>query len=660
MTWWQAAPTILGALALMFIPGYLIARSCGSRGITAGALASPLTISTIALGAIAADLLGLRWNLWVLIVPVAILSLGGVAVRFLWRRTHPLDHTTVPAAQQRSLQRSIALGTGLALAAVLIGWRLMEIIIAPDNVSQTYDAGFHLNALQFISDTGSASSLTLGGLTTSGADPYFYPAAWHGFVSLLTQLTQSGIPVAVTASSLVISAVVWPLGCMFMCTRITGNRPIPLLVTGALSAAFGAFPYLMLDFGVLYPNLLSIALLPTSIGLAAMVLRLSADNHEKWLISLLGFFGTLPGLALAHPSTLMALLALMLPMGVVALIRHWRHLNHTQSKPLRYLPSIASLIVYAVAVYFLWLRLRPGEAASNWKPFQTPAQAFGEVLASAPQSRPIALMLTILVLAGILHVFQRKGGWWGLGLFVVTGYLFVVATAFPQDEYRALLTGVWYNDSFRLAALLPVTSIIIAVIGGSWLVTTLVARFETSATGAHRSGYKDSVPPVAVLIIAIAVITVGSQGKQMRETVTTARESYELMEDSDFLSIDERALIERLPGQLPDDAVIAGNPWTGTLYAYALAGIPTLTPHVGSTGGDENLTILTRLHVAGSDPEICRLVETLNSYYVLDFGGPELHLGDHNYPGVEDLATKPGFRLLDSEGDAALYEVTAC
>ncbi|GAA1129415.1 DUF6541 family protein [Arthrobacter flavus] len=659
MTWWQAAPTILSALALMFIPGYLIARSCGSRGITAGALASPLTISVIALGAIAADLAGVTWSLWVLIAPVLLLSVGGISIRLLWRRTHPTTHSSRSGAQH-SVQRSIAFGSALALAAVLIGWRLIEIIAAPDNVSQTYDAGFHLNALQFISDTGSASSLTLGGLTTNGADPYFYPAAWHGFVSLLIQLTQASIPVAVTASTLVISAVVWPLGCMFLCTRITGNRPIPLLVTGALSAAFGAFPYLMLDFGVLYPNLLSIALLPTSIGLAAMVLRLSADNHEKWAVSLLGFFGTLPGLALAHPSTLMALLALMLPMGAVALVRHWRHLHHTQSKAWRYLPSVASLIVYAVAVYLLWLRLRPGEAASDWKPFQTPAQAFGEVLASAPQGRPIALMLTILVLAGILHVLQRKGGWWGLCLFIVTGYLFVVATAFPQDDYRALLTGVWYNDSFRLAALLPVTTIVIAVIGGSWLVTAFVARIQASAAGAHRSGYRASLPAVVALVIAIAVITVGSQGKQMRETVTTAQESYELTEDSDFLSIDERTLIERLPGQLPDDAVIAGNPWTGTVYAYALAGIPTLTPHVGSTGGDENLKILTRLDQAGFDPEICQLVETLNSYYVLDFAGPELHLGDHNYPGVEDLATKPGFQLLDSEGDATLYEVTAC
>lgn len=660
MTWWQAAPTILGALALMFVPGYLVARSCGSRGITAGALAAPITISVIALSAIAAGLLRLPWTLWVLIVPVAILSLGGLAVRLVWRRAHPRDQGMVAPAQRRSLQRSTAFGAALALAAMLIGWRVTGIIIAPDNVSQTYDAGFHLNALQYISDTGSASSLTLGGLLTDGADPYFYPAAWHGFVSLLAQVTQAGIPVAVSASSLVISAVVWPLGCMFMCTRITGNRPIPLLVTGALSAAFGAFPYLMLDFGVLYPNLLSIALLPTSIGLAAMVLRLSADNHEKWVISLLGFFATLPGLALAHPSTLMALLALMLPMGTVALIRHWRHLGHTQAKAWRYLPSVALLLIYSAAVYLLWLRLRPSAAASDWEPFQTPAQAVGEVLTSAPQSRSIALMVTVLVFVGILHVFQRKGGWWGLSLFVVTGYLFVVATAFPQEAYRALLTGVWYNDSFRLAALLPVTTIIIAVIGGSWLVTRLVSRFQVRGTGAPRSGYQASVPAVAALVVAIAVITVGSQGKQIQQMVVTAQESYELTEDSEFLSIDERALIERLPELLPDDAVIAGNPWTGTLYAYALAGIPTLTPHVGSTGTEDYLSILTRLDSAGSDPEVCRIVEELNSYYVLEFDGPELHLGGHDYPGVENLDMKPGYRLMDSEGDAAVYEVTAC
>ncbi|WP_026551298.1 DUF6541 family protein, partial [Arthrobacter sp. H20] len=618
--------------------------------------AAPLTISVIALGAIVADLLGVPWSLWVLIVPVVVLSVGGVAVRFLWRRTH----MGAQAAGRHSLELSIAFGTALALAAALIGWRLIEIIGAPENVSQTYDAGFHLNALQFISDTGSASSLTLGGLTTAGADPYFYPGAWHGFVSLLAQLTQAGIPLAVTASSLVIAAVVWPLGCMFMCTRITGNRPIPLLVTGVLSAAFGAFPYLMLDFGVLYPNFLSIALLPTSIGLAAMVLRFSADNHQKWLVSVLAFAVTIPGLALAHPSTLMALLALLLPMGTVALVRHWRQLHQVGSGAWRYLPSLAFLSTYAFAVYLLWLRLRPGEAASDWEPFQTPAQALGEVVASAPQSRPIATMVMILLLAGIFHVFQRRGGWWGLGLFLVTGYLFVVVTGFPQDDFRSLVTGVWYNDSFRLTALLPVTTIILAVVGGSWIVATLVARFQPATPLPSETGHRVAVPAAAVLVATIAIITVGSQGKQIQQTVTTAQESYELTDDSDFLSIDELTLIERLPDQLPDDAVIAGNPWTGTAYVYALTGIPTLTPHVGSTGTEDTLRILTRLHNAAVDPQVCELVAKLNSYYVLEFDGPELHLGDHNYPGVEDLDAKPGFQLLDSEGDAHLYEVTAC
>ncbi|MHA7153636.1 DUF6541 family protein [Arthrobacter sp. TMN-50] len=656
MTWWQAAPTVLGALALMFVPGYLVARSCGSRGITAGALAAPLTISVIALAAMIADRIGLPWTPWAVVVPVLVLSTGGVVVRLLWRR----NHSGAPSGQQYSLQRSIAFGSALTLGAALIGWRLIDIIIAPDNVSQTYDAAFHLNALQFIADTGSASSLTLGGLTTNGADPYFYPAAWHGFVSLLVQLTQTGIPVAVTASTLVISAVVWPLGCMFMCTRITGNRPIPLLVTGALSAAFGAFPFLMLDFGVLYPNLLSIALLPASIGLAAMVLRLSADNHEARAVSLLGFLGTLPGLALAHPSTLLALLALMLPMGAVALLRHWRHLHHRQSAWWKYVPSIASLTGYAVAVYLLWLRLRPSEAASDWKPFQTPAQAFGEIVTSAPQSRPIALVVTILLLAGILHVFQRRGGWWGLGLFAVTGYLFIVVTSFPQEDFRHLVTGVWYNDSFRLTALLPVTAIILTVMGGSWLLTAWVKRFQPRSSRADRSGHRPAVPAVAALLVGLAVITVGSQGKQMRDTVTSGQESYALTDESEFLSTDERTLIERLPEQLPDDAVIAGNPWTGTALVYMLTGIPTLTPHVGSTGNEDNLTILNRLQYAESDPEICPVVDELNSYYVLEFKGHELHQGDHVYPGVENIGIKPGYRLLDSEGSAFLYEVTAC
>nr|WP_299165930.1 DUF6541 family protein [uncultured Arthrobacter sp.] len=552
----------------------------------------------------------------------------------------------------------------VSLSGSIIGWHLTQLFGRPESVSQTYDGVFHLNALRYIMDTGTASSLTLGGMPTGGENPSFYPAAWHGLVSLLIQATDTSIPVAVHAANIAVAAIVWPIGCIFLCTRITGHRPIPVLVTGVLASGFSAFPYLLLDFGVLYPNFLSVALLPACVALAAMVLRVSSDNRQPWTVSFLALFATLPGLGLAHPSTLMALAALFLPLGGVAVVRHWRQLNRRRAHAARFIPSLAGLVLYTTAVVMLWQELRPSEAASNWEPFLTNARAVGEIIAVAPMGAPAAWMMMFLTLAGLLHIVLRRGTWWAFGLFLVTAFLFVVASSEPEGDFRTLITGVWYNDSFRLAALLPVTTVILASIGGSWIVTVIAQRLQERGKVLvlqhNQPRLTTTVPAIAATITAVAVLVPLVQGASIDLPIREAhRKNYALTEES-ALSIDERTLIGRLPQHVPDDAVIAGNPWSGTAYAYALSGIEVLTPHLGTTGAPENLQLLMELNQVSTNPAVCSLLQTTGVEYVLEFPGKEIHAGDHFYPGVEDLSGQPGLTVLDSEGEATLYEITAC
>jgi hypothetical protein len=49
-----------------------------------------------------------------------------------------------------------------------------------------------------------------------------------------------------------------------------------------------------------------------------------------------------------------------------------------------------------------------------------------------------------------------------------------------------------------------------------------------------------------------------------------------------------------------------------------------------------------------------------NAYYALDFGSKEVHGGDHTPPGLKNLDSNPGVELIDSQGDAKLYRITAC
>jgi hypothetical protein len=61
-----------------------------------------------------------------------------------------------------------------------------------------------------------------------------------------------------------------------------------------------------------------------------------------------------------------------------------------------------------------------------------------------------------------------------------------------------------------------------------------------------------------------------------------------------------------------------------------------------------------------TDASVCQAVRAANAYYILDFGTVEVHGGNHTPAGLRNLAANPGVQLVDSQGEAKLYKVTAC
>jgi hypothetical protein len=130
--------------------------------------------------------------------------------------------------------------------------------------------------------------------------------------------------------------------------------------------------------------------------------------------------------------------------------------------------------------------------------------------------------------------------------------------------------------------------------------------------------------------------------------------------DSPLISSDEMALINRLPQEVPEDATIAGNPWNGSALAYAFTGRKLLQLHLLSALPDGAEKVFTHLNAANSDPTVCPVVQRLNVDYVLDFGHREVHGGDNGFNGLDNLEASGVATLVDSQGQAKLYKVTAC
>jgi len=547
------------------------------------------------------------------------------------------------------------------------GMVLVELAVAfgsPENFSQTFDNVFHLNGVKYVLDTGNASSLWLSKMTSGDEAPYFYPAAWHGLAAAFVQLSGLPIAVAVNVLNMAVAACVWPLGCMMLTRVVAGNRPLAVGAAGILAALFAPFPILLLDFGVLYPNFLALSMLPAALATMALLFRVAHQlewpRAPRFAVPLL----ILPGLALAHPNGFMSLVALSVPIVIQSYSRYadrGYRMRHRRAWAF----SSVGVGVGAVALYVLWTNIRPPEDAAFWEPVQTPRGAVWDVLANAAVDRPAAIGVSVLMLIGLFVCWRRGGRTWMIAGFVITGVLYVVVSGTLKGDVRSALTGIWYNDSNRIAALLPLTALPFAAVGvdsvAFWLRRRLdrLAQSRPAAAPGARTGRGNSI---AYLVIcgALALAVGASQVPSMRAAIGSARKNYIETDHSLLITTDEQKIIDRLDDIVPADAAIAVNPWTGGAIAYALAGRETTAKHILTANTADVETLNRDLRNADSNPAVSAALKATGVRYVLDFGSNEVHFGDHPFPGLQDLNNSLAVRLVLSEGAARLYEVTAC
>ncbi|MGW5051011.1 DUF6541 family protein [Actinokineospora sp. NPDC004072] len=660
MSWWQLVPALLLTAAIVFLPGYLIVRCWAVTGLVAVGTAAPVSISLVAVSAVAAPFLGLRWNVLHVVVPAVLIAAIGLILRKATPRALGIQGRI--RRSPRSRWTLLAHLGALLIPAALLTRGLTRMIGGPENFSQTYDNVFHLNAIRYILDSGSGSSLTLGGMYSGGARPSPYPAAWHDLVALVAQTSGVSIPAAINAVTVVVGAVVWPISAIFLATRVTGTRPVPVLFAGALSAVFGAFPYLMVDFGVLYPYFLSLALLPVALGLVAMATGVGERNGTpRWLASLL-FLAVTPGIAMAHPSTFLTLLLFVLPIFVVAVVRYRRILAGRAGAG-RYWALVALLVGYLLAGLAVWVRVRPTPEASSWQPIQTIPQAIGQVLTGGLMNGGPSWIAFVLTLVAVGLVMRRQFSQWVLGVYLIAAGLFVVVSAVRHPRLRDFITGVWYNDSFRLAALVPLIAVVVCTISATWLfLRTRDALTERHPRLASLKFTRESTPAAAaVAFVVAAVVGVVGQYSSVNYTVAFGAPDYQPEGEAPLLSDDERALLSRLDEHVPADAKIIGNPWTGTALSYAFSGRRTLTPHLAENSiPPQARELMDGLGRLGSDPGVCDLVRETDAYYVLDFDGRVFWDWPTVFPGLLTVASNPGLTEVDRQGGAVLYRITAC
>lgn len=653
MSWLETVPTFLAAALIIFGPGAILAKALGARGLTWVAVSAPLSVTLAVLGPIGANLAGIRWNPLVFAALTLAVSAAAWIIRHFASKNGP--RVGRDSWNKSSTALFAATLAGLTFGGTIISARFMSMFGAPLNISQTYDNVYHLSAVRAILDSGNGSALSVGGMVQNGPSGV-YPFAWHNLVALVVQITNVPIPVAVNAVNVLIGALVWTVSAMYLASRVAGARPAIMLMTGILAGGFGAFPYLAVDWGVLYPNFLAMAMLPAFIGLVADVLGISAAPSPRLPLAIaLLVLGT-PGLALAHPNILMALGAFAVPMVLFWMIRCISLRRRGEMSGRAVALAVAGVLAYLMVFVLVWDRFRPSLWGSRWPPTQTIFVSLKEALATSPLIITMSLPILVLTVLGLVAVCVKWRQIWILGLYFVAVMFFVVVSAFPVGPLRQAITGIFFNDSYRLAAMLPVIALPLTVVGAVWVYDLVIAAIPSSVT---------AVKPVFAALTAVAVVAgVGIGASTQNDQIHLIQEKttldYAYSPDSKLLSPDERTLLGRAVDIVPPDATVIAQPATGASLFYALEGRKVILPAISSFQSPAVRTLLDHLPEISGNPAVCEAIRELDSFYLFDFGSRQVSDLGMPFPSSEEIANMPGLELLDHEGDAKLYRITAC
>ncbi|MFP5068832.1 DUF6541 family protein [Pseudonocardia nantongensis] len=708
VTWLSGVPVALVAAFWVLVPGLLVLRACGLRGVTAWSAAPLVSVAVIASSAVPGAAFGIPWGPGTPLVAAVLVAVAGLLFRgFLARRPagSPLHRgwrsalsswepgrrlratlvrlrtprglfaagpdpltAALPQAWRTSKQRegpdgrragtAAAAGVGIA---VLLGWVTVVLGFGRvDEISSTYDAVFHYNGVAHILHTGDASSLTLGTLTNPGMATAPYPAAWHDLVSLVATSSGAGVPVATNLTAWAVAALVWPLSVLLLTRQVVGRSAGAAFAAPVVATGFTAFPWALMSFGVLWPNLLGVALLPAV--LAAVATLAGIARH-----SVLGPGGagvllltTVPALGLAHPNAVFSLAVLGLFPVLWGLGRLARHRIATRRW---WQPVVGFVAVAAVVGTVLWLMLvsplLSGVRGFDWPAFTDTPNAVAEVLLNATNGRPDLVALSVTVLVGVVGALRRVATSWLVPAHLAAGALYVLAAS-SDGELSAALTGAWYNDSYRLAAMVPVTGAPLAVVGllvlGGLLRRGLPRLSDPARAFARRRG----APAAAVAALTVLLVAVsGGLGVSTHASVLAG--TYRTPSDT-MLEPGQREFLQRAGELVPPDAVVAADPFTGNALFYPLTGREVLFPHMAGNWTPEQTLLATRLRDAAVEPLVCEAAAATRVGYVLT--GPITFWpwsgGAGAYPGLHDIAPVPGFELLAQEGDHALWRLTAC
>lgn len=677
--WVEFVAATLFALICLVLPGFLLLRARGLRWEFSLGVAPAVT--TVAYGALSSvfGLLGVPCGWPTLLLPLCLLGLVLLALhhrRGEMQRSLGFDRRLeTPFAKEGtlSLVTPVRLAMLLAVAAAVTTSLFVYVFSLgdPNSFLQNYDNAWHLSRIHEFVQTANYSPLGGG----------FYPSAWHTIAALAESGLGVSTAVAEHAANLAFIIGAYPAASVFLLAALFPDKPRRVVVGGALCLIFAFFPWRIMLFGPLYPNLAAFTMMPSE---AALFMLLFADGLGCSERLRYGTLFVLGGIAMvfAQPNAIFSTGVFLMPFCV------WRMREYVSQRLInnshRQLLSVGAAALLALVFLVIWIALAKAPFMKSIVEYQRePLLSLGQALrwglGYSFVIRRQQFFIAAVVAVGALALLLRPRRRWLVASYIMLLGIYVVAVSM-EGTMQHLVAGFWYSDYYRLAAAVCVFSVPLVATGMDVIIggTIRCARWLSTRVGFPGAGLvAGSCVSGAIVLVILALHYVPFDFIEWYYRSygfdAVAYEMRDLYQNEANWSFDEdeRVFAARARGLVPEGERVLNVPFDGSAFSYSTCGLEVVYDSFSIDQNPDAALLRTELNQIAEDERVRSAAESLGVEYVLllDQGDGPDGFGEsstyyvHGYDkklwaGITSIDDEtPGLERVLAEGDMRLYRL---
>lgn len=706
-------------LLLLVVPGYLFLSAFGLPWTWAFCTAPIVSMGLV-------GIVGEIYNvLHIPAVPltvfgplVAILVLANVAMRHAQQRNDaqkskeiPFAHRVLPTISWWAPMLFVAVGL------LVCNNVFMSELDSADAVLQHYDVTHHLNIIQAFFDARNISSLGINPYLApedAAIMPYglsaVYPSGWYGICALLMHVTGVSAPIAINASMAVFMGVVLPLASLAWASMAFEGRRVMIVPVALTCVSFATFPYSMLIFGPLYPNLAGFVALPATSALFMFFVRAlthtedgSTQGHGLRRAGLyaIPFVIASAGQALLHPNTLFSIFLIHIPYCAWCIYDYCVNTRNTGKRV-----ALGTMAIFIAVCAIIWTGCFLSPAFDSivgefWPGF---AYSWQEVVNILTQTYVLGffneiaaqVVLGILVIIGwVCCAYDKRTSWMAVS-YVMVCFVNFVAAVVRNVTIKQFFAGFWYTDAMRLAAMACLLAALLAGRGFAWVYQNTCLVFTRYNDRLGRKTHRLLIACVLGFAFLVQNFMPGFNWPGAHKLISDAEFNEKVLDGREYdtqtvkttfgdfrqlirdaynsnLPIDEqeREFLREMAQIVPAGALIINDPMDGSFLAYGGMGLRVYYREFGYAGGSTetptSAVIRTKLCDIASDPEVRKAVDEIGAQYVLVMSEQNsswsfINLrGDYShseFAGISGITSQtPGFTCLLTNGPCSLYKI---